>query len=103
MHFLQSLVATLPVLAPLVSAQIGGPGTCEPIVSESNPLASQYVKQSTGTLNGTVIILPITLQAARAIIPKQYKILKNQIAAWLPDLPAGQYPVRVPLIQHYDH
>lgn len=82
------LVSLLPVAA---LAQING--VCnDKLASQSNPLSNRknYI---TGTTNGTTIVLPIALSAARNLIPAQYPILKKQIKQWLPDLGANQYPM----------
>lgn len=61
--------------------------------SQSNPIASQYPGKSTGTINGTVTIIPIPYSEARSIIPSQYPILKNAYKQLMPGLGAGMYPV----------
>ena len=91
MPSLQSIVSTLSLLAPFAAAQIGP--VCEPIIGQANPIATQFTKQTTGTINSTIIIAPIDIATARSIIPAQYPILTKQISAWMPSLPAGQYPV----------
>ena len=88
---LNSLLLPLTLLTTATLAQIGG--TCpDTITSAANPLANRknYI---TGTTNGTTIVLPIALSAARSIIPADYKILKDQYKAWLPSLGANQYPM----------
>ena len=82
------------VVAPLAAAQ-----TCvteslpNPIANESHPI--------TGTVNGTVAIVPISYDLARSIIPAQYPILKKQYQQWLPWLPEDHYPVRCRLTSTY--
>lgn len=88
---LKCLLTALAALTPLATAQIGG--VCpDTISSQSNPLSNRknYI---TGTTNGTTIVLPIALSAARSIIPANYKILQKQYKQWLPDLGANQYPL----------
>jgi hypothetical protein len=59
---------------------------------QPNPIASLYPNNATGTLNGTVAIIPISLQLARSIIPPQYRILEHAYRALLPSFPEGMYP-----------
>jgi hypothetical protein len=59
---------------------------------QPNPIASLYPNNATGTLNGTVAIIPISLQLARSIIPPQYRILEHAYRALLPSFPKGMYP-----------
>ena len=87
----KSLLSALSLIAPFAAAQIGG--HCEPLTQEPNPIAKQFTGQTTGTINSTIIVLPINFTLARSIIPSQYKILKKQYKAWMPDLPSDQYPV----------
>ncbi|KAM7187504.1 hypothetical protein V8F20_010953 [Naviculisporaceae sp. PSN 640] len=61
--------------------------------SQPNPIAQQYPDVPTGTLNATLAILPISLEAARKIIPSKWKILTKPYRALLPNLPADKYPV----------
>lgn len=64
---------------------------------QANPIGTKLKYRnyaSTGVVNGSTVILPITLTLARSIIPSQYPILTNQIKQWLPSLAADQYPVR---------
>ena len=94
---MRSFFYGLLTIAPLfnsVVAQIGG--QCAPQESQPNPIGRRQkyaTTKTTGTVNGTAVILPIALTLARSIIPAQYKILKNQYKAWLPSLAADQYPV----------
>jgi hypothetical protein len=57
-----------------------------------NPIASLYPNNATGTLNGTVVLIPISLELARSIIPPQYRILEHAYRALLPSFPEGMYP-----------
>ncbi|KAL9056146.1 MAG: hypothetical protein Q9162_003107 [Coniocarpon cinnabarinum] len=69
------------------------PLTCQ-TESSPNPIAAQYPNLTTGTINGTVAILPIPYAQARSAIPGQYPILTKQYQSWLKDtpFPAGMYP-----------
>lgn len=58
-----------------------------------NPIAHLYPTNATGTLNGTISILPIPLRLARALIPAHYRILTHAWSALLPQLPAATYPL----------
>jgi hypothetical protein len=95
MFSLQSLAYGLLLAAPLASAQIGGvcPGA---VISSPNPIAHQtrYDRfASTGTVNGTYAIMPISFDLARSMIPSQYPILTQQYKQWIPSLADDEYPV----------
>lgn len=60
--------------------------------SQPNPIASQYPNSATGTINGTVAIIPIPYAQARSIVPAQYPILTKQYEKLMPGL-KGMYPV----------
>jgi hypothetical protein len=59
---------------------------------QANPIASLYPNNATGTLNGTVAVIPISLKLAREIIPPQYRILEHAYRHLLPNFPEGKYP-----------
>ena len=66
-----------------------------------NPIASLYPNNATGTLNGTVAVLPISLDLARSIIPPQYRILEHAYRAILPSFPKDMYPAILQAV--HDH
>jgi hypothetical protein len=66
-----------------------------------NPIASQYYANITGTINGTLAVLPIPYAMARRIIPAQYEILTHQYRNMMPDLPRDMYPALLQAV--YDH
>ena len=66
-----------------------------------NPIARLYPGNATGTLNGTVAILPIPLALARSLIPSQYTILTAAYQALLPSLPSDMYPAVLQAV--HDH
>ncbi|ORY17523.1 hypothetical protein BCR34DRAFT_596992 [Clohesyomyces aquaticus] len=68
---------------------------------QPNPIASIYPSNATGTLNGTVAIIPISLELARQIIPPQYGILEHAYRSLLPSFPQGMYPAIVQAL--HDH
>jgi hypothetical protein len=70
-------------------------------VDQPNPIASIYPNNATGTLNGTIAILPISLTLARQLIPPQYGILEHAYRALLPSFPRGMYPAIVQAL--HDH
>ncbi|KAH8594816.1 hypothetical protein B0O99DRAFT_496951, partial [Bisporella sp. PMI_857] len=57
------------------------------VESAPNPIASLYPYSVTGTLNGTLTVLPIPLALARSIIPAKFAILTKAINAALPFFP----------------
>ncbi|KAI4698509.1 hypothetical protein J4E81_005732 [Alternaria sp. BMP 2799] len=70
-------------------------------VDQPNPIASQYPTNATGTLNGTISVLPISLDLARSLIPSQYRILEHAYRHLLPDFPEGMYPALLQAV--HDH
>ena len=62
-------------------------------LSKPNPIANLYPDLPTGTINGTVLILPIPLSLARSIVPAEYPILEHVYRKLLPSFPKDQYPV----------
>lgn len=57
-----------------------------------NPIAHLYPGNATGTLNGTITVLPISLALARKLIPPQYGILTHAYRSLLPNFPTDMYP-----------
>lgn len=81
-----AIAATTSTAAPLCTSQ-----------SQPNPIAVEYPTLTTGTVNGTIAILPISYALARSIVPAQYGILVDGYQKWLPHLPKDMYPVRYQL------
>ncbi|KAJ4988324.1 hypothetical protein SVAN01_06259 [Stagonosporopsis vannaccii] len=67
-----------------------------------NPIAHLHPTNATGTLNGTVALLPIPLSLARTLIPAQYRILTAAYRALLPALPADTYPAVLQAVHDHD-
>lgn len=67
-----------------------------------NPLAEQFPNHPTGVLNGTLAIIPISLEAARRLIPPQYGILERAYRDLLPNFPEGMYPVMLQAVHDHD-
>lgn len=63
--------------------------------SQPNPIAKTFPNMTTGTINGSFVVLPLDYSVARAIIPTQYGILRQSIKAILPFFPEDKYPVRI--------
>ncbi|KAF2825466.1 hypothetical protein CC86DRAFT_43499 [Ophiobolus disseminans] len=66
-------------------------GVCQ-THDQPNPIAALFPNNATGTLNGTVVIIPISLELARSIIPSQYRILEHAYRDLVPSFPEGMYP-----------
>lgn len=66
---------------------------CTSKESQPNPIAGQYGGSATGTINGTVSIIPIPYAQARAIVPARYPILTAAYEELMPGLGDGMYPV----------
>ena len=62
--------------------------------SQPNPIGAEYPRDITGTINGTVGIIPIDYSTARSLVPAQYGILKDAYLSLLPGFPEDKYPVR---------
>jgi hypothetical protein len=76
------------------------PDVCE-TVDQPNPIAPLYPMNATGTLNGTISVIPITLELARQLIPSHYGILEHAYRDILPSFPEGMYPAIVQAL--HDH
>lgn len=70
-------------------------------VDQPNPIAALYPLNATGTLNGTIAVLPIPLDLARELIPSQYRILEHAYRAILPSFPEDMYPAFLQAV--HDH
>lgn len=97
--------ASLLLLRYAASTYLGTPqqsplGVCTS-VDQPNPIASLYPNNATGTLNGTVAVIPISLALARQLIPPQYGILEHAYRALLPNFPKGMYPAIMQAV--HDH
>ena len=90
----------LALLAVVNAITIPGLSSCQ-TRSQPNPIAQTYPDQTTGTVNGSVIVLPIPLSIARAAIPSQYPILTKQYQQWLPGLGEDMYPAMLNTL--FDH
>lgn len=66
-----------------------------------NPIAHLYPGNATGTLNGTISVLPIPLTLARQLIPAQYTILTSAYRSLLPSFPPDMYPAILQAV--HDH
>jgi hypothetical protein len=94
------LPTSLLALLSTALAAAEGPTSCR-TSSLPNPIAAQYFGNITGTLNGTLAILPIPFSIARRVIPPQYEILTEQYRAFVPELPNDMYPALLQAV--FDH
>jgi hypothetical protein len=78
------------------------PDVCLTTHDQPNPIASTYPTNATGTLNGTVAVIPISLELARSIIPTQYRILEHAYRSLLPSFPEGMYPIVLQAVHDHD-
>ncbi|KAB5575401.1 hypothetical protein GE09DRAFT_1023414 [Coniochaeta sp. 2T2.1] len=65
------------------------------VESQPNPLLKEHLKDVTGTINMTHLIIPAPLKEIRRIVPAKWGILEHAYRALLPDFPKGHYPVLV--------
>ncbi|EHL03329.1 hypothetical protein M7I_0546 [Glarea lozoyensis 74030] len=88
------IVAALSVLSVIKAAPLQERQSNTTIVSESapNPIGTLYPTGITGTLNGTIVVVPIPYTLARSLIPEKFGILKEAYQSILPALPKDQYP-----------
>ena len=97
---LPSLINTDQLLAGISPAELAAflasASTDTTNNSQPNPIARTFPNMTTGTINASVVVLPLDYSVARAIIPSQYGILRQSIKAVLPFFPKDKYPVRVP-------
>ena len=70
--------------------------------SSPNPIASTYPTNATGTLNGTIAVIPIALDLARQMIPSQYRIMEHAYRALLPFFPKNMYPAFLQAVHDHD-
>ncbi|KAF1850240.1 uncharacterized protein K460DRAFT_270494 [Cucurbitaria berberidis CBS 394.84] len=95
-YFLFSFLSILAIRYASTSSYLAVPNEVLADVCQTqdqpNPIASLYPMNATGTLNGTIAVIPISLQLARKLIPKQYGILEHAYRDLLPSFPEGMYP-----------
>jgi hypothetical protein len=84
------LLLLLPLLAPVASAGLFCTSQSQP-----NPIAKEYPKAVTGTINGTTAIVPVPFDVARSIIPAEYGILRDAYEALMPDFPKDMFPAEL--------
>jgi hypothetical protein len=63
------------------------------VESSPNPIGTVYPTSVTGTINGTIAVVPIPYHLARSLIPSKYGILKEAYKSLLPGFPTDKYPV----------
>ncbi|KAI2623073.1 hypothetical protein GGR54DRAFT_35555 [Hypoxylon sp. NC1633] len=67
-----------------------------------NQHAQEYPNYVSGNLNGTTLIVPISLQTARELIPAEYVIIEKAYRALLPSFPHGMYPMMAQIVHDHD-
>ena len=95
---LPSLISTDQLLAGISPAElaafVASASTDNSNNSQPNPITKTFANMTTGTVNGSFVVLPLDYDVARAIIPSKYGILRQSIKAVLPFFPEDKYPVR---------
>lgn len=73
-------------------------------VSQDSPNqhAQQYPNFAAGNLNGTTLIVPISLETARQVIPAEYGIVEKAYRELLPLFPEGMYPMMAQIVHDHD-
>ncbi|OBT67574.1 hypothetical protein VE03_03833 [Pseudogymnoascus sp. 23342-1-I1] len=72
------------------------------IDSSPNPIGTLYPDSVTGTINGTIAVVPIPYALARELVPAQYGILRKAYRDALPGFPRDMYPLIVRSILDHD-
>ncbi|KAH7025419.1 hypothetical protein B0J12DRAFT_365209 [Macrophomina phaseolina] len=98
---LTAILAPVVALALSVSAAPRLPLACSS-KSQPNPIASTYPDHITGTINGTIAVLPLDLRLAQEVIGPEYRILTAAYFDLLPDFPRDQYPAIIQIVQDHD-
>ncbi|KAK8066778.1 hypothetical protein PG997_013525 [Apiospora hydei] len=93
MAFRSLLFQSFIALVALVSSALCV--SCVGNTTSPNPIAQQYPNLVSGSLNGTTLIVPIPLEQARGMIPKEYVILEKAYRGLIPLFPDGYYPLMV--------
>ena len=97
---LPSLINASQLLAGLTPAELAAflasANTSTTNNSQPNPIAKTFPNMTTGTINGSFVVLPLDYNLARTIIPRKYGILKQSIKAVLPFFAEDKYPVNKP-------
>ena len=95
---LPSLISTEQLLAGIspadLAAFLASASTDTTNNSQPNPIAQTFPNMTTGTINGSFVVLPLDYGVARAIVPSKFGILRQSIKAVLPFFPEDKYPVR---------
>lgn len=91
-RYASSTVIEVPVVEELLCQSQDSP----------NPIAAIYPNNATGTLNGTIAVLPIPLALARQLIPSQYKIMEHAYRDLLPKFPKDMYPAFMQAVHDHD-
>ena len=95
---LPSLISSEQLLAGIspadLAAFLASAGTDTTNNSQPNPIARTFPNMTTGTINGSLVVLPLDYGVARAIVPSRFGILRQSIKAVLPFFPEDKYPVR---------
>ncbi|KAK6514798.1 hypothetical protein TWF506_007160 [Arthrobotrys conoides] len=105
-HAVSALLSVLPRISgsPIIGIDINIPPLLPPLSqSQPNPIWRQYnVLDVTATINSSIVVVPIPLLQAQAIIPKQYPILTAAYLELLPGWPEDMYPLVVAVQLEHD-
>jgi hypothetical protein len=69
---------------------------------QPNQVAEKHPNSATGTLNATLMVIPISMARARQLIPSQYPILEDDLRTAFPALAADTYPVVLQAAHDHD-
>jgi hypothetical protein len=71
-------------------------------IDQPNPIAPNFPPDVTGTLNGTLAVLPVPLRKIQTVIPPQWNILEKAYRQLLPRFPKGHYPLILQGLHDHD-
>lgn len=92
--------ATAAILGATTVAALFG-SDCVP-ADAPNAIFEDHPFEVSGNLNGSTIIIPISLETAREVIPAEYEIIEGAYRKLLPDFPDGMYPMMVVTVHDHD-
>ncbi|KAL7625739.1 hypothetical protein AAE478_004962 [Parahypoxylon ruwenzoriense] len=103
-HSLLIRILTLALIQGASSSQQAMPPSGGACVSQDfpNQHAQQFPTLVSGNLNGTTLIVPISLKTAREMIPAEYGIVEAAYRELLPAFPEGMYPMMAQIVHDHD-
>lgn len=82
-------------------ARLSASADCQSL-DTPNQHSQSYPDLITGNLNGTTLIVPISLEIAQEVIPDEYEIAEQAYRELLPSFPDGMYPMVAQIVHDHD-